>query len=58
MNLPLQAPPVNRYVTHSRYDAAQVTASNIGCTICRTLCDQLGGIPKQLCLLACDKTVC
>lgn len=58
MNLPLQAPPVSRQASVHHYNAAHIASSDIACTICRAACDQLGGIARQLCLLACDRTVC
>jgi len=58
MNLPLQAPPVSRQVSQSKFDANHVTGSGIPCTLCKLACDRLSGIAKQLCLLACNKTVC
>ena len=58
MHIPLQAPPVRRHAGTAHYDAGRIVSSNIACTICRTACNALGGLARQLCLEACNRTVC
>lgn len=59
MNLPVQALPVRRDASTSRYNASAVAASDgPACTVCKLACNTLGGFAKTLCLMACDKTVC
>jgi hypothetical protein len=58
MHLPKQSAPVRRQPSQAKLDGDQIGPSNIACNICMTACDQLGGIAKSLCILACQKTVC
>ena len=59
MVLPKQSPPVARQVSHAAMLKAGIGASqSIPCQLCHAACDQLGGIAKTLCNLACDNTVC
>jgi hypothetical protein len=57
MRLPNQSEPVARTTSVARLKNG-VTPSGIVCDLCMTACNQLNGIAKQLCQLACQKTVC
>ena len=58
MKFPNQARPVARGYNRSLDRSAGVNPSGIVCDLCKTACNELSGIAKTLCLLACDNTVC
>lgn len=59
MNLPLKARPVARGYSIAAFGGDQVGPSQgIACTLCKAACSKLSGIAHQLCVLACDHTVC
>ena len=58
MRMPIQSVPVSRRGVSTAAMKDTVAPSNIPCDICMAGCDQLSGIAKSLCQLACSKTVC
>jgi hypothetical protein len=55
--MPRQHMPVTRAGASTR-SVAGVQPSDLLCDLCRFGCDRLSGIAKQLCLIACNETVC
>jgi hypothetical protein len=58
MRMPTQSPPVERRVSASALRQGGLAASGIACDLCMAGCNELSGIAKTLCQLACQKTVC
>ncbi|MBW3507774.1 MULTISPECIES: hypothetical protein [Janthinobacterium] len=56
-NLPLQAKAVQRSPSISAISQG-VAPSGITCTLCKAACGALSGTAQQLCLMACNATVC
>ena len=67
--LPNIQPPVDRserarqqHVKHrapqQSFRGAVGTSESIPCMLCMAACNQLGGIAKSLCQMACNATVC
>jgi hypothetical protein len=57
MRIPSQAAPISRNVSITpSLDA--ISPSDLGCSLCMLACDQLDGIAKTLCQIACQETVC
>ncbi len=57
MRMPNQTPPVARGI--STGPAKNGTGpSSIPCDLCMAACNQLSGIAKTLCVMACNATVC
>jgi hypothetical protein len=57
MRLPKQSKPVARSVSSSPAKVG-VAPSSIPCDLCMAACNQLSGIAKTLCVMACNATVC
>ena len=57
MFMPRQAKPVLR-ARSPRAPRSGVTPSDFDCQLCRLACNALSGRAKELCLLACEATVC
>jgi len=59
MRLPKQAEPVSHVRSSANAYVGRVGPSGEPeCTLCKIACDQLSGVARQLCLLACQQTVC
>jgi hypothetical protein len=58
MRLPKQSRPVMRTVSAARQRAKVAPSGEPACTLCRLACSALPPLASQLCMLACDNTVC
>ncbi|WMX14700.1 hypothetical protein [Aureispira sp. CCB-E] len=57
MKTPMQSMPIG-IKTNYNTSSKGITTSGIACTLCKTACQVLPIGARQLCELACDKTVC
>ena len=58
MRLPNQSVPVMRSAGSSPARTGIGMSQSVPCQLCMAACNQLGGIAKTLCILACNATVC